>query len=65
MYCLAVFVAHIMVARWTLNWPSRLMNRDGWNIEVRGLTLDSLSRGLARETDMYDIDPVETRKGAK
>jgi hypothetical protein len=33
------------------------MKRAGWKIDVSGLTLDNLSSGFDRETDINDIEP--------
>jgi len=38
------------------NCPRRLINIDGWKIEVIGFIADNLSNGFERETDIKDID---------
>ena len=47
----------IIVAKWIANCPRRLMNREGWKMDVKGRTLESLSKGFDRETDMNETDP--------
>jgi hypothetical protein len=46
-----------MVDKCMLNCPSRLRKSEGWKIDERGRTAESLSNGFERETDIKEIEP--------